>query len=286
MDKETLQGVIVKGVGGLYHVMTEDGIAECSTRGKFRQKRYASPLIGDACIIRRADDTLYTIDEILPRRTELRRPNVANVDQLLLTFAAEKPAPDLLLIDKLTVAAETAGVDVIICITKSDLTDASGYAGIYRLAGYPVVVSEHGSGTEELRLLTKDRVTVLAGQSGVGKSTLLNALCGKEHMETGSISEKIGRGKHTTRHVELLPLPYGGYLLDTPGFSAYDLPDKDGLMRGFREFSGVGDCGFSDCTHIGEPGCAVKAALADGKIAQSRYENYKKLFYELKEKKA
>lgn len=282
-----MRGLITKGIGGLYYVMSGDDIYECSTRGKFRQKDYLSPIVGDYVEIVSVDEKLSVIDKIYPRKSMLIRPNVANVEQLIVTFAAASPKPDLLLVDKLTVAAAMQNIDVIICVTKSDLADTSGYVEIYEKAGFPVVVSDFSGkkGKDMLLSMTEGKISAFAGCSGVGKSTLLNSIGEGFMLETGQISSKIERGKHTTRHVELLKLENGGYVLDTPGFSSFEIPDTDNLAAYFSEFDREESCRFSDCTHINEPDCAVKGAVDMGVIARSRYENYVRLLKEKENKR-
>ncbi len=281
-----MRGIITKGVGGLYTVMVKETVYECATRGRFRQKDYPSPLVGDEVELEQVNDREWAICDIYPRKSVLIRPNVANVEQLIITFSVKSPKPDLLLADKLTVAAFIQHMQVIVCITKSDLHDAAPYATIYEKAGYPVVITGHkgAEGAGDLLSLTKGKISALAGCSGVGKSTLINALGESFSMQTGEISRKIERGKHTTRHVELLKLSGGGYILDTPGFSSFALTNDIKLDTAFPEFQVGRPCRFSDCTHISEPDCAVKEALAEGRIAKSRYNNYVKLMLEKKER--
>ncbi len=281
-----MQGIITKGVGGIYTVNCEGEMFECSVRGKFRQKDYLSPLVGDRVKIERVDDSLYAICEICHRKNMLIRPNVANIDNLLITFAVKSPRPDLLLVDKLTATAVSENIGVIICITKTDLKDSSAYEEIYEKAGFPVIATGFSdrSGIERLKELTKDKITAFAGASGVGKSSLLNAFGEEFILKTGKVSEKIERGKHTTRHAELLSLSYGGFVLDTPGFSSFEVMDYN-VASCFPEFlSHAEGCRFSDCTHENEPDCMVKEAVLNGKIHQSRYENYLKMIKEKREK--
>ncbi|MBR6719386.1 MAG: ribosome small subunit-dependent GTPase A [Clostridia bacterium] len=280
-----MRGRITKGVGGLYTVEADGVMYECSVRGKFRQKNYLSPLVGDFVDIVQIDEETSAINEILPRKNMLIRPNVANIDNLIITFAVQSPKPDLLLVDKLSAVALSKDIGVIISITKSDLNDASEYVSIYESAGFPVIVTgkDNRDGVEKLKELTKDKVTAFAGASGVGKSTLLNSFGEEFSLKTGNVSEKIERGKHTTRHAELLSLSYGGYVLDTPGFSSFEATDID-IPACFPEFaSHMEYCRFNDCTHRNEPDCGVKAALERGEIFASRYDSYIKMVEEKKE---
>ena len=281
-----MQGIIIKGVGGLYEVKCGDATFTCSMRGKFRQKNYLSPIVGDRVEIEKVDDELCAINKIYERKNRLIRPSVSNIDTMVITFAAKSPNPDLLLVDKLTACAALKGIDVIICITKNDLKATKEYEEIYKKAGFPVISLgvDDKSGIEELKEMLKGKVSALAGASGVGKSTLINALGEGFLQETGKVSDKIKRGRHTTRSVELLELKSGGYVLDTPGFSSLEVPISDELSSCFGEIKKYSDCRFNDCKHMNEPDCGVKKALEDGKIAVSRYENYIKIYEEQKER--
>ena len=285
-----IQGTIIKGIGGFYYIKTDDGIFSCRARGKFRNSSI-TPTVGDISQIEITDAEKkegYVI-KILPRKNQLIRPLVSNIDLLLITFAAESPAPSLALIDKLTVAAASQNIPCAICINKCDLNQdlAKEYAKIYELAGFLVltVSAETGENVDELKTLLKDKTTALAGSSGVGKSSLLNSIGESFNLATGQVSDKIQRGKHTTRHTELFPLSFGGFVFDTPGFGSFDIENvsyKD-LPSLFPEIGAhEGGCRFSGCSHIKEPDCSVKEALKDGKIAESRYESYVLLYEELK----
>lgn len=275
-------GVIVKGVGGLYTVMSDGVCYSCSARGKLRQRGMMSPLIGDRVEITKADGDDYAIEKIYERESVLIRPNVANVNQLLITFAVSQPKPDLLLADKLTVAAAKQNINAVICITKSDIDSADKYRKIYEQAGFETVVT--GLCDEDrkdvLDRVTKGKITAVAGCSGVGKSTLINTLCKDRRAETGEISRKTERGRHTTRHTELIVLENGGYILDTPGFSSYEAEKGGRLSDYFIEFSRYGACRFADCTHTKEPGCIICDAVQSGEISESRYGNYVKILTE------
>lgn len=288
-----LQGTIVKGIGGFYYVKTAEGLLECRARGHFR-KAGESPVVGDLVTVRRTaeDSTKGSLEEIMPRKNVFIRPPVANIDQLVITLAVGQPEPNLLLIDQLAVTAEKLGVTPVICINKLDLDEARAkqIATIYETAGYKTVMvsAKYEIGTDELIAVLQDKITAFAGNSGVGKSTLLNRFCSGITLETGGLSEKTKRGRHTTRHSELLELPFGGYVLDTPGFSSYAAEGirAEELASLFPEIAAhSGTCRFSDCAHVAEIGCAVKEALSEGKIAQERYDNYCALYLEAKKQK-
>ena len=285
-----IKGTIIKGIGGFYYVKSDDGIYSCRARGKFR-KDSQTPIVGDLAEIEVTDNVKkegYVVN-ILPRKNELFRPLVSNIDLLLITFAVISPAPSLQLIDKLTVTAAKRNIPTAICINKCDLDPktAKEYEEIYTLAGFPVLMVSalNCQNVDKLKDLLKNKTTALAGNSGVGKSSLLNAIGEDFSLETGDISDKIKRGKHTTRHTELFPLSFGGFVFDTPGFGSYELEDitHDELPLLFPEISKhEGGCRFTQCSHIKEPDCSVKQALDDGKIAQSRYDSYTALYEELK----
>lgn len=276
-----LTGTIVKGIGGFYYVKTEEGLIECRARGRFRRAG-ESPMVGDRVrIVRTAEDAQKgSVDAILPRKNMFIRPPVANIDQLIITIAAANPEPNLLLADQLAVTAEAMGVHPVICVNKLDLNEegAQTIAGIYQKAGYPVLLvsAREDVGTEQLKAVLQDKITALAGNSGVGKSSLLNCLNSLE-LETGDVSRKTQRGRHTTRHTELFELPFGGYVFDTPGFSSYAAEGlrPEEMASLFPEIAKAeGGCRFSGCAHVAEPGCSVKEAMGRGEIAPSRYENY------------
>lgn len=290
-----MTGKIIKGIAGFYYV--HDGhekIYECRAKGIFRS-RGIKPVVGDNVEFTVLDEGKAegSIEEILPRKNVLVRPASANVDQALVVFAITQPEPNLNLLDRFLIMMEAQEVPVTICFNKTDLGEAERqeeYRKTYEAAGYPVlfVSSREERGVEKIREVLRGKTTILAGPSGVGKSSLTNQLLPQAAMETGSISEKIKRGKHTTRHAELFCVEENTYLCDTPGFSSMYLEEieSEKLKYYFPEFEPFADaCRFqADCVHIGEPVCGIKDALARGNLSESRYENYKILYQELKEK--
>lgn len=277
-----MNGTIIKGIGGFYYVAAEDQtVYECKARGIFR-KQNIKPMIGDKVLIEQG-----SIVEIFPRRTHLMRPPVANIDRLVVVAAAASPDPNLFLLDKMFVNAQKNGILPALCINKTDLADPEHLRGIYALAGYPVyeVCAQTGKGLGVFEQFLKDTTTAFAGLSGVGKSSILNEITDVK-METGQVSDKIQRGRHTTRHVELMPLRSGGFVLDTPGFSSLeitDLPAQD-LEDCFPEMEPYKNkCRFRGCAHINEPDCPVRSAVEQGEIPASRYESYKTLYESLKQ---
>ncbi len=288
-----LKGTIMKGIGGFYYVETPEGLIECRARGRFR-KDGETPVVGDIVTVKRTEEDKEKgyVEEIEPRKNVFIRPPVANIDQLVIAISVKDPEPNLLLADRLTVTAEAAGVSSVICITKCDLDaeKAEKIAEIYQKSGYPVlsISSKDGVGIDAVKEILQNKTTALAGNSGVGKSSLLNELCASFDLVTGSVSEKTKRGRHTTRHTELLKLPFGGFVFDTPGFSSYETEGiaAEELANLFPDFEGfTTGCRFAGCAHVAEPSCSVKEAVEAGKISNERYENYTILYKELKEKK-
>lgn len=274
------EGIIIKGIGGFYYVRTDDEIIECKARGVFRKKGI-TPTVGDYVEIKNG-----SIENIRERRNCLVRPAVANVDMLVVVVAAKTPDPNLFLVDKLLVNAEKNSIKTVICINKTDLLKREDIEKIYMSAGYSVisVSAEKGENLDAVKEIITGRVTAFAGLSGVGKSTILGHIT-NYNPETGDLSEKIGRGKHTTRHVELLELECGGYVFDTPGFGSFELSDIKAAELGdyfpeIAKFNGL--CRFKGCAHIKEQDCAVKEALENGEISPERYESYCILYDELK----
>ena len=289
------QGKIVKGIAGFYYVsVAGSGIYECKAKGAFRQKKM-KPLVGDNVSIDIIDEEEKkgNVVEIQPRKNALVRPAVANVDQALVIFAGTSPKPNLNLLDRFLLMMEQQNVPTLICFNKEDLaseTEIQELRDAYETSGYPLffVSARQQEGIEPLRAALEGKTTTVAGPSGVGKSTLINLLAPEVQMETGEISEKIQRGKHTTRHSQLILLNEQTYIFDTPGFSslAVDFFEKETLGTLFPEFVEYEqNCRFTGCSHIGEPVCGVKEALAEGKISQSRYNNYVQIYNELKDKR-
>lgn len=289
-----IKGKIIKGVGGFYYVETSNGIYQCRARGVFRLEE-KTPLIGDNVLIRVSDekDKEGYIEEIFERKNELVRPPVSNIDQIIIVFAAKKPKPNLWLIDKFIIQAESQELEIIICFNKVDLVSkdkTNKFKSIYEKAGYRVILAsaETGEGIDDLKEILKDKTSALAGPSGVGKSTLLNVIQPNLKLETGNISSKTARGKHTTRHTELLSLEIGGYVFDTPGFSSLDLDfiDEDYLNEYFIEIKKHSvNCKFRGCRHRKEPGCEVKKKVEENIISKERYDNYLSFLQDITERR-
>lgn len=290
-----MQGKIIKGIAGFYYVnVVESGVYECKAKGVFRKEKI-KPLVGDNVRIEILDEENKTgnIVEIFPRKNELIRPAVANIDQALVVFAVTKPTPHFNLLDRFLVMMERKEIPVVLCFNKKDIATSPEIAeleAIYEKCGYPIVFTSalEQENIEEIRRLLLKKTTAIAGPSGVGKSSLINLLQNQVQMETGTISRKIERGKHTTRHSELIAVDADSYIMDTPGFSSLYVNDfeKEELKYYFREFASYeGQCRFRGCDHVHEPGCAVKEALEEGKIHPVRYKNYLEMYTELKEKK-
>lgn len=284
-----LEGIITKGIGGFYYVIVEGTTYECRARGLFR-KQNIKPQVGDKVLIR-ADEHNKTgyVEEIFERTNELIRPAVSNVNQAIIVFAIRNPDPNLWLLDRFLLLASSQNLEAVICINKIDLATKEEIDNIYKIyknTGYKIITTstEEDKGINELREVLKDKITVFAGPSGVGKSTLLNMVQPDLKLETGDISEKTKRGKHTTRHTELIELKIGGFVLDTPGFSSLDLTflTEETLEEHFPEIHEIGHlCRFNGCKHLKEPGCKVKESVEEGDVSQSRYDNYVMFLKEL-----
>ena len=284
-----IKGMIIKGIGGFYYIKTDHTTYECKARGRFRKER-VTPLVGDRVMISIQSGTENgVIEEILPRTTELVRPPVANVNQAIIVIAVNKPEPNLCLLDRFLATIEKEGLPIIICINKVDLDTNHNFdriSSIYLNAGYDVIhtSTKKNIGIDILRAKLKDKITVFAGPSGVGKSSLLNAIQSSLSLKTGEISMKNSRGKHTTRHVELMELDYGGWVVDTPGFSSLDMDSctEEELQYCFKEFEAlIGGCKFQGCMHLNEPNCVIKSEIEKGRISQSRYISYIQLLEEI-----
>lgn len=290
-----MQGKIIKGIAGFYYVYVEGhGTYECKAKGIFR-KDHVKPLVGDDVVMDVLDESemLGNISEILPRRSALIRPAVANVDQAMIIFAIVKPNPNFNLLDRFLIRMERQNLPTVICFNKQDIASAQEKEALrqsYETCGYHVlfISALENEGLEQVRDLLSGKTTTVAGPSGVGKSSLINKLSPKANMETGEISAKIERGKHTTRHSEIIALGEETYIVDTPGFTSLDISEitKEELGQYYPEFVQYEPyCKFSGCAHISEPSCGVKEAVAAGKISMVRYENYKILYQELKDKR-
>ncbi len=290
-----MQGKIVKGIAGFYYIhVVGSGVYECKAKGIFRKEKI-KPLVGDNVIIEIVDENEKkgNITRILPRKNELARPAVANIEQALVVFSVTRPSPHFILLDRFLVMMESRHIPVILCFNKEDIADdiqIGSLEKIYSGCGYPCVFTSalERKNIDQVRGLLSGKTTAIAGPSGVGKSSIINVLQPEAKMETGEISRKIERGKHTTRHSELFPIDDESYIMDTPGFSSLYINDleKEDLKYYFPEFrKQEGMCRFDGCSHTHEPDCAVKRAVLDGQIASVRYDSYKELYDELKDRR-
>lgn len=286
----TTDGIIIKGIGGFYYVEAADGtIYECKARGVFRKEKI-TPLAGDRVEISVEENNKNSIEKILERRNYFKRPPIANVDKLVIVSSVCDPRPNLLIIDRLTAVAVYKDVEPIIVFTKDDLQSADEYVDIYTKSGFKTfaVSNETGEGVEAVKSAIEGGVSVFTGNSGVGKSSLINKMYPSLSLETGEISKKLGRGRHTTRHVELYSIGKG-YIADTPGFSSLDfetndLIKKDELAFCFPDFSDyIGSCKFSTCAHVNDKGCRLVEAVNNGDVVKSRHESYVTMFNEVKD---
>ncbi len=293
-DRERLHGRILKGIGGFYYVYTDQGIYQCRAKGLFRKKSL-KPLAGDECIIEltHTDDVEGNVTEILPRKNALVRPPVANIDQALVIFSIHSPDPVWGLLDRFLIMMEREGIPSVICINKDDLAscdDTDDVLKIYGESGYRIIFTSvrEMTGIDELKVMLDGKVTSVAGPSGVGKSSIINAIAEDAVMETGEVSAKLGRGRQTTRHTELIYLWMNTFIFDSPGFSAMELPDIEerklaGLFPEMKEY--IGKCYYSDCTHIHEPDCKIREVVLNGAISEQRYRSYVDIFKELHERR-
>ena len=282
MEKRT--GRIIRSLSGFYEVQTQSGTVTCRGRGSLRRGN-ESPLTGDMVEIS-VEKGKGMVERILPRKNRFIRPAVANIDALVIFAANTNPVTEPFLIDRVAAIAGDREVSVILCVNKCDLDPAVDLIRIYKNAGFQVIraSAETGEGVEELRQLIKGKLVAFTGNSGVGKSSMLNRLCPELSLATGEVSEKLGRGRHTTRHVELYDLGDDTFVADTPGFSSFDTDQmevllKENLQYAFPDFEAyLGSCQFHDCTHRKEPGCAVRQAVEEGKIEKTRYDSYLRLY--------
>lgn len=290
-----MQGKIVKGIAGFYYVhVVESAVYECKAKGVFRKEKI-KPLVGDNVEIEVLDEETKTgnIVKILPRKNELIRPAVANIDQALVVFAVVKPNPHFNLLDRFLVMMESKQIPVVLCFNKEDIAkepQIEELKAVYENCGYPLIFvsAREIRNIEQVRTALKGKTTAIAGPSGVGKSSIINLLQPQANMETGEISDKIERGKHTTRHSELFSIDEDSYIMDTPGFSSLYVNDfeKEELKYYFPEFADYeGKCRFQGCVHVHEPDCAVKEAVEKGKIHKVRYQDYLEIYEEMKNKR-
>jgi len=289
-----IEGIITKGVGGNYYVDIGSRIIECRARGLFRLKNI-KPLVGDICLIRvtEEDENAGYIEEIKERTNEIKRPPVANAQQLLIIFAVKNPDPNFLLLDKLLIASESNNLKPVVCFNKADLAEEGQKENIFDIfknTGYKIIFTSkyNEDSLQELKDILKDKLNVFSGPSGSGKSSIMNAVQPDFYLKTGEISEKLKRGKHTTRHAEIFKLSFGGYAVDTPGFSSFELEgiDEYSLKKYYPEIAKYDEgCRFLDCLHYKEPHCVIKEAVNDDLISEVRYNNYIKLLEHIKSSK-
>lgn len=285
MDK--LTGIITKGIGGFYYIEAADAVYECKARGVFRKERI-TPLVGDKVDITVNDNSENTIDRIYDRKNFLSRPPVANIDNLIIVVSTVEPKPNFLIIDKMTAIAEHKSIEPIIVVSKTDLASYENIYSVYKNSGIAFLPLDTPETLEKIKEIMKNKITAFTGNSGVGKTTLLNKLDSSLNLSTGAISSKLGRGKHTTRQAELFSV-CGGFVIDTPGFSSFEFDKnevikKDKLPFCFREFKDyLGSCKFSSCAHINDKGCRICEAVKDGAISETRHSNYVTMYNQAKE---
>lgn len=279
-----MEGTIIKALSGFYYVISDSAVYECRARGKFRLDG-TSPMVGDSVSFTPEGSKGY-VTAVHERKNFFIRPMVANIDALVFIAANTNPVTDPFLIDRVSVITEEAGCELIVCINKTDIDPADKLHDIYTASGFETyrVSAATGAGIAELRAALKGKICAFTGNSGVGKSSILNAMLPGLSLQVGEVSEKLGRGRHTTRHVELFDAGEETYIADTPGFASFEIEmmqtiDKADLQYDFREFrEHIGSCRFTDCAHLKEPGCSVTAAVKDGKIVKSRYDSYARLY--------
>ncbi len=280
-----MEGTIIKALSGFYYVSCDEQVYECKARGKFRLDG-TSPLVGDKVSFSIDANGKGFIDKVFDRKNSFIRPAVANIDALVFVAANTNPITDPFLIDRVSVIAEEADCDLIVCINKTDIDPADELYAIYTGAGFETLRTSAatGEGIPELKAALKGKICAFTGNSGVGKSSILNSIVPEFNIEVAAVSSKLGRGKHTTRHVELYDIGDDTFIADTPGFASFDIEmmqtiDKQELQHDFRDFKNyIGNCRFNDCAHLKEPGCAVTEALQNGKIMPSRYQSYRRLY--------
>ena len=289
----TQNGIIIKGIGGFYYVETAVGIYECKARGVFRKEKI-TPMVGDHVVISINDNAENTIDDIKERRSALQRPPVANIDQLVIVVSGTEPRPNTLLVDRLTAIAVKNNIEPVIVLNKSDLIDVGELIDIYSKTKFKVIKAcgKTGEGIDEIREVLENKVSAFTGNSGVGKSTVLNQINPELELATNEISQKLGRGKHTTRECTLIKLDDNTYVADTPGFASLEILKQEVILKEdladcFPEFEEyLEDCKFyPGCAHVKDKGCAVIQAVEDGLIAKSRHDSYKALYEEVKDVK-
>ncbi len=283
-----MDGVIVKAVSSFYYTACNDKIYECKARGNFR-KAEVSPVVGDRVLITPTAPDKGVVEKIYERKNLLKRPLIANIDKIFIVSSYKTPAPDTLMIDRMAAIAEFEDIQPVIVFNKSDMGDFSQFFEIYRKAGLKTytVSAKNGEGIAELKKETENCISAFAGNSGVGKSSILNAIFGELSLKTGEVSEKLGRGRHTTRHTQLFRFD-NSLVADTPGFAALEFCNKTELKKNlafcFPDFADyIQGCKFANCTHTGEPGCRLVSAVKDGNVEQSRYNSYLALYSEIKD---
>ena len=281
------EGIIFKAMSGFYYVESVEGTVECRARGRFRLEK-CSPLVGDRIEYKPTERGKGILTTVFPRKNEFIRPPIANIDKMVIVASAAIPVTEPYLIDKMTAIAYKNNCEAIICINKCDLDPAKRLYDIYTAAGFRTIrtSAETGEGCEELQDAVKDAISAFTGNSGVGKSSILNFLNPSFRISVGDVSKKLGRGRHTTRHVELYKLPYDTIVADTPGFSAFDtnrLADKNDVQQLFPDLTPyIGECRFVDCAHIKEPECAILEAMREGKLQKTRYNSYVRMYEQAK----